>query len=257
LFSNPYAEEKAYLILGTDLANKALGQEDARYFDAAAERLFVPYAGVDDAQHVVQRIGLSHVEPDNIVTEGAVVVPEPVGRLRPLPGTTPSALSFSTNAIEWLTPEGREWKTQPVLEYFQPIAIYRLTEDDDYVEVQRLGDRCRLFFANARNINQRKADSYSDPFDCYGQGQRAYGHRLLLGQSAVEFDDSHAVRALSDAEQKSTEQAIAQRTTCLFSLKLLSNVAIDYTHLPEHADLQCVNAMELQALQSSANRSGP
>ncbi|MBN2194506.1 MAG: hypothetical protein JW751_16940 [Polyangiaceae bacterium] len=140
LFTDPFASELAYLILGTDLSAAYLGDTKAHYFDAAEERLFVAYHGEDrDTVFPVARVGVSHLEPGTIVTEGAVAVPELSARVRPRPGAVDEILSFATSSVEWLRPAGAKWSATPLLEYFTPIALYRRTAMDDYVEVLRLG----------------------------------------------------------------------------------------------------------------------
>ncbi len=246
LFTDPYVEETAYLILATDLNGAWLGQEEAQHFNGAAQRLLLPYWGRDEANHTVQRIGVSRIEAASIESEGAVVVPEAPTRVRPILGDVESYLSFATNSIEWLTPAGGEWQASPVLEYYVPTAVYRLTDEDDYVEIQRLGDRCKLYFAHAGNINQRADGFYSELFDCYGY-PRAFDDQLLFGETAIEFGDQGSVRYLTADEITETQSAIASRDICLLSLELVPDAyAVDYYDLPDEADVTCMTQQEYQ-----------
>jgi len=140
-----------------------------------------------------------------------------------------------------------------VLEYFQPIALLRLNEQDDYLEVQRLGDRCKLYLSNAAEINQRQLGISSEEFDCHGGQVRAYDHTILTVDSAVELDDAGKLRTLDKTERADIEQQIANRETCLLSLDLVDNLAIDYTSTPQREDFTCVGPMELQLLTQKAN----
>jgi hypothetical protein len=256
LFSDPFAEERAYLIVGTDLGGDSLATEESQLFNAAEQRTLLPYSGRDERSHNIARIGVSHVAPDQIVSEGAVVVPEVVQRVRSLPGASESYLSFATNSIEWLTPKDSEWQTAPVLEYFQPNAVYRLNDRDDYVEIDRLGDRCKLFFATASAINQRGSGSYSDEFDCFGWGSQAYGNRLLFAEMGIEFDAAnHQVRSLSESELAETRARIAERPICLLSVDLVDDTRVDYDTLPDAQAVTCLTPAEYQKrLQELLNR---
>ncbi len=252
LFSDPYVEETAYSILATDLNGAWLGDERSQLFDGAAQRFLLPYYGRDDANHLVQRVGISQLTDDAIVSEGAVVLPEAAQRVRGLPSGD-EYLSFSTNTVYNLVPDGSEWAAEPVLEYFQPFAVYRLNEDDDYVEVQRLGDRCRLYFSNAADINQRDRDTTTDEFSCFGYGLTAYDDQLLFAEVGIEFDaEEYSYRMLSEEELAETRAAIAERTICLLSLDFVPNpYAIDYANLPEQVEVVCVHPNDFAALQQA------
>jgi hypothetical protein len=253
LFADPYATEKAYSILATDLNNAWLGSAEAELFDAAEQRMLVPYFGVDENNHNLQRVGVSRGTADAIVSEGAVVVPEAATRVRALPGTSPSYMSFAANSIEWLIPSNNEWAKTPVLEYYQPTNVYRISDMDDYVEVDRLGERCELYFSNARTINQRESGVYSSHFDCRGSGAQAYGKHLLFADTAVEFDETaHAVRELSADEIAQDRTAIANRQICVLERKLVDDAhIIDYANIPPNAVFSCMSPDEYQKLQAS------
>lgn len=247
LFSNPYAEEAAYLILGTDLSSTWLGADEAKLFDSQAERLLLPYSGyVGDYYEQEFRVGVSRLEPGNIASEGAVVVPENVERVRRLTKGDPSYLSFAPNSIEWLTPADGEWQTQPILEYLVPDSVYRLNEENDYVEFQRLGNRCRLYFANANDINQRRDGAYSEEFTCTGWAQ-AFANKLLLQKGSVEFDEEHAIRLLSDEEVTALREQIDARPICVLSDELLDNTYVDPQTLPDDATVTCMSVDEYYA----------
>jgi hypothetical protein len=248
LFSDPYAAETAYLILGTDLKYTALGSEEGQFWNAAAQRLLLPYSGQDEQGVLRPRVGVSHVAPGSIVSEGAVVLPELAQRVRPLPLAEESYLTFATNSIEWLTPSQKEWKASPVLEYFEPFALYRRAANSEYVELQRLGTRCRLYFAHAGDINQRENGVYSEEFSCAGYPQ-AYDHRLIFSlTSGFEFADDHTLRTLSAEEIKTTQAAIAARQYCLLKLEFVSDVRLDAEHLPPRDQFTCLSPEEYSAL---------
>lgn len=243
LFSNPYANETAYLILGTDLSGAYLGTAESEHFDGREQRLVLPYSGQTETSMQQFRVGLSHIEPELIVSEGAVVVPERVERVRRLLKEDASYLTFAANSIEWLTPSEQEWQSTPVLEYLLPTNVYRLTEDNDYVELQRLGERCRLYFANATDINQRENGAYSEDFTCTGWPV-AFANRLILTTGSVEFADDHTIQLLSDEEVTATRELIAQRSFCLLSEELVDNAYVDPNDLPNQAVVKCMSQEE-------------
>lgn len=247
LFSDPFADERAYLIVATDLQGDQLGDEKSQLFNAGQQRTLLPYSGRDELSHTISRVGVSHLAPDQIVSEGAVVTPELPQRLRQLPGASESYLSFAPSSIEWLTPRDSEWQSAPVLEYYQPNAVYRLTEQDDYVELQRLGDRCKLFFANASQINQRANGSYSEAFDCFGYGPVAYAHQVLFGETGISFDPAtHEVRTLDADEIAGTRARIAERPICLLSQELMDDTSVDYDQLPDVKAMVCLTPSDYQ-----------
>lgn len=257
LFSNPYAEETAYLILGTDLTGTRLGAEQAQFFDTQEQRLLLPYSGAPGDYRQEWRVGVSHLEPGTIVTEGAVRVPENVERVRRLTQGEPTYLGFGQNSIEWLTPAEEEWKAEPVLEYLLPENVYRLTEDNDYVEFQRLGERCRLYFANSSDINQRETGTYSEEFVCAGRPQ-AYANTLLLPLGSVEFGPDHALRLLTADEVTAIQERIAARPICVLSEELVDNVYVDPTTLTQDATVTCMSPEEYHRIaQELANGTAP
>ncbi len=245
LFSDPFADERAYLILGTDLQYTQLGAEEAQLFNRGAQRMLLPYAGMVDNGIRAARVGVSHLEADAIVSEGAVAVPELPERVRALGGGDESYLSFAPSSIEWLTPSGAEWQAEPVLEYFQPIAVYRLNEQDEYVEVQRLGSRCRLHFTSASSINERAGATYSTEFGCAPVLPVAYERKLLFGTTGIEFDTaSGSLRVLEEQEVTDTRALIDERQICLLSEALLDDASVDYRNLPQSDELTCLSRAE-------------
>ncbi|HWO09005.1 MAG TPA: hypothetical protein VNN80_05980 [Polyangiaceae bacterium] len=247
LFSDPFVDERSYLILATDLGGSYLGTLESQFFDSGAQRALVPYEGRDQEGNPVARVGLSHVEPDQLVSEGAVVVPELPERVRPMGGASDSYLSFARNSIEWLTPLDREWQGTPVLEYFQPIALYRINDQDDYVEVQRIGTRCKLYFANAANINERTADSYSEEFACSAWAQpSAYQNRLLFGDAGIEFDvTEHGIRTLEVEEVLATRELMLDREVCLLGTQLMRDASLDPRQVVHaEAEFTCMGGRE-------------
>lgn len=250
LFTDPYAEETAYSILGTDLQYTSLLDEKSQLFATSSQRLLLPYSGQDEARLPVQRVGVSRVVPGSIESEGAVVLPEPAVRIRPLPSASEAYLTFAKNSIEWLTPDGQgEWQAAPVLEYFEPFALYpRLPEA---VELQRLGTRCRLYFADPSTINARDDDdAYSDEFVCTGYGQ-AYDHRFVFSAtSGIDFDDEHGVRQLTEDEVTDTLAKIAARPYCLSSLEFVDNTYLDPADLPPLDRFTCLSPTEYNDLRN-------
>jgi len=231
LFSDPYAEETAYSILGTDLSYTSLLDEKTQLFASSSQRLLLPYSGQDDQRNLIQRVGVSRVVPGSIESEGAVVLPEPAVRVRQLPSGDEAYLTFARNSIEWLTPDGQgEWQSAPVLEYFEPFALY--PRAPEAVELQRLGTRCRLYFSDPTAINQRPDDAYSDEFACQGYAQ-AYDNRFILsGTTGIEFAADHTLRDLAADEVTDTLAKIAARPYCLLSLEIVDYPALDPTNLP-------------------------
>ena len=194
------------------------------------------------------RVGVSHVAPGSIVSEGAVVLPELAQRVRPMPAAEESYLTFATNSIEWLTPKQKEWQAAPVLEYLEPFALYRRTPDSEYVEMQRLGSRCRLYFAHAGDINQRENGAYSEEFTCVGYPQ-TYDHRLIFSAtSGLEYADDHTIRKLTTDEIKTTQASITARQYCLLKLEFVADVRLDPEHLPPLDQFTCMSPDEYAAL---------
>ena len=256
LFSDPFAAETAYSILGTDLAGAWLGAEKAQFFNGATQRLLLPYSGRDEQGATLQRVGISRVVPGSIESEGAVVLPEPAQRVRPLKKAEESYLTFATNSIAWLTPELDEWKAEPILEYFEPFALYKRTGVVELVELQRLGTRCRLYFTEAAAINQRADGVYSPEFQCQGYAI-AYDQRLILGTTGVEFTDDHQLRELTAEEVTETKEQIAAREYCLLSLELVENVLLDPDDLPPAEDFTCMTPKEYQELSNRLHTAMP
>jgi hypothetical protein len=256
LFSDPFAAETAYLILGTDLDGAWLGPEEAQFFNGASQRLLLPYTGRDEQGMPRQRVGISRVVPGSIVSEGAVLLSEPAQRVRPLKQAEESYLTFATNSIEWLTPELDEWKAEPILEYFEPFALYKRAEVVELVELQRLGTRCRLFFTEANAINQRSDGTYSQEFSCQGN-PLAYERRFLLGSAGIEFGEDHSVRELSAEEVKETTQQIAAREYCLLSLELVDNALLDPNDLPPADEFTCMSPQEFYDLRNRLQTATP
>jgi hypothetical protein len=254
LFSDPYAAEVAYLILATTLDHTWLGNDEARFFSSPEQRLLLPYWGQDDGFDQEHRVSVSRVVPGQILSEGAVTVPEFVQRVRPIDAAQTAFLTFADSSIEWLTPSGEEWQSRPVLEYFKPFALLRLNDEDDYAEVQRLGNRCKVFLANTSDINEREDGIVSEAFDCAANaGVRAFDRTLLFQDRAVEFGDQGEIRELTSAERTEIEARIAARETCLLSLEIVDDVSIDYTMDHERSDFTCVSPEELQRLTSEAH----
>lgn len=253
LYANPYADEQAYLILATQFDNTYLLEQEAEYWSGAGQRLLLPYFGTDNAL-TDYRVSISRVAPGEIVSEGAVSLPEPVQRIRPVDSTQASFLAFADSSIAWLRPNGAEWRSTPVLDYFKPFAVLRLNDNDDYAEVQRLGDRCKVFLANANTINQRDSGRLSAEFACGRGSVQAYDHVLMFGQTGIEFDDKAGLRTVSAGEIMGLQQAISARKTCLLTLDLLDNVALDYSKDYKQSDFTCVSPEELARLTSEANQ---
>ena len=249
LFTDPFAAELAYLILGTDLERSYLGEEKSHTFDTTAQRLFLPYYGVErDTNRTVARVGVSHLEDSSIVSEGAVLMPELPQRVRQRPGAVDEVLSFASSSIEWLRPAGVEWAATPVLEYFKPIALYRLSDEDEYLEVLRLGQECKLHFSAAESINLTRAESTSEAFDCGSSYPWAYAKNIIFSTTAgVSFTAEGVVTILSEEELAQLHELRAQRPVCLFSQDLVENTAVDYDDPPPLDELVCYTPEEYQA----------
>ena len=251
LFSDPYADETAYLILGTDLNYTSLADEKAQFWSGASQRMLLPYSGQDAQGTPIERVGVSQVVTGSINSNGAVALPELPQRIRPLPTGDEAYLTFAKNSIEWLTPDDQgQWQAAPVLEYFEPFDLYRRAGDAGNVELQRLGTRCRLYFADASNVNQRGDGAvYSDEFFCLGYAQ-AYARRFVFSSTnGVEYADDHSVRQLSADEITDTLANIAARPYCLLSLEFVDNPALDPQNLPPPAQFTCMSPTEYNDLR--------
>jgi hypothetical protein len=259
LFSDPYADETAYLILGTDLTHTTLTDEKAEFWNGSSQRLVLPYQGQDDTNAPVTRVGVSQVVPGSINSEGAVVLPELAERIRPLPAGNEAYLTFARNSIEWLTADDQSnWQSAPVLEYFEPFDLYRRAQSTVNVELQRLGTRCRLYFSDTSDINQRGDGAvYSDEFFCLGYAQ-AYDHRFVFSTTnGIEYGDDHSVRQLTTDEITDTNTKIAARPYCLLSLELVDNPTLDPSNLPPLSEFTCMSPTDYNALRNRLSTSQP
>ncbi len=247
LFTDPFAEELAYLIIGTDLIRTNLGVDKSLYFDSAEERLFLPYSGyAEEHAGYLYRIGVSHLEADSIKSEGALEVPEQILRLRPLPGSEQQGLlSFAESSIAWLVQEQGQWKKEPVLEYFTPVALYRFSDDDDWVEVLKLGNQCMLHLAKKRELNTRDSGITTEVFPCYGSSVWAYGHNLIFTDaSGVNFTPEGEITPLEAADIETMTQLRSERRICLFSQERLDNINVDFDNPPGLENLTCLSMEE-------------
>jgi hypothetical protein len=232
---------------------------DFGWSNAASQRLLLPYSGQDDKGTPIERVGFSHVVTGSIDSEGAVELPELAQRIRPLPTGDEAYLTFARNSIEWLTADEKaQWHAAPVLEYFEPFALYRRSEAANNVELQRLGTRCRLYFAATSDLNQRGDGAvYSDEFRCTGYAQ-AYDHRFIFSAtSGVEYGDDHSVRQLSTDEVTDTLAQIAARPYCLLSLELVDNPALDPNDLPPLDRFTCLSPSDYNDLRNSLSTNQP
>jgi hypothetical protein len=254
LFTDPFASELSYLILGTDLSYSYLGEDKSHAFDASSQRLFLPYYGTErDTARYVARVGVSHLEDLEIVSEGAVPMPELPQRVRLRPGATDQALSFASSSVEWLRPAGAQWAATPVLEYFKPIALYRLTDDDDYVEVLRLGQSCMLHFSAADTINVTRDESVSDVFECGTGYPWAYANNIIFSPAvAVSFTPEGETTLLDEEAIAELYELRPRRPYCLFSDELMTNVGIDYNNPPPLDNVVCYTPEEYQDAYDAA-----
>ena len=253
LFADPVTTEKAYLILGTDLQYNRLITPEAHYFDRAQSRMFLPYVGnqLDDAALYSARVGVSRIVGEEFVSEGALHLPEIIDRVRARPGTTDQALAFGANSIAWLTPGGAEWNATPVLAYYSPIALYRVSDNDDYVEVLQLGSSCKLRFAHQSELNQRAPESESEPFAC-ASWPWAYGKNIVFSESTgVGFDAEHHVFPLSREAIADLTALRSERAVCLYSEQPVQG-ELDFAHLPPADSLRCYTRPEYQAVLDKA-----
>lgn len=250
LFADPFASEKAYLILGTDLYSAYLGDKKAHFFDSGENRLFLPYTGPERKSGAQRaRMGVSHLLADEIVTEGALTMAELVQRVRPRPAAPGQYLSFAENSVSWLRRVDDKWSKSDLLSYYTPVALYRQNDRDDYVELSQLGSRCQLRLVNVSELNKRTLPSEDTSFECNG-GVTAYGDALLFaGGGGVRFDAKGKVSVLDASEVSALNAKIVQRPVCLFS-EMPTNQPVDYAHLPPMDTLKCYARSDYQALVS-------
>lgn len=219
LFEDPSTVELSYLFLATDLDQPKMSDLEAMYFDSANERLFLPYTGhdYDMSWLAMHRVGVSRVQNKLLVSEGAIDMAQEPERIRPRPGTS-DMLAFSSSSIQTLSLGESEWQATPVLELFTPTGVYRYTDQDDYVEVLNLGNRCRLHFSRGANINDRSNEKLSEPFLCQNGFANGYGmHLLFTPEIAVAFDAEGNTEQIREAEATELWERSRDRTYCLFS----------------------------------------
>jgi hypothetical protein len=241
LFADPYTSEKAYLIVGSDLAAAYYGDKKSSYFDGSTNRLFLPYRGPErgDAGEWRARVGISHLLADAIASEGALAMAETVDRVRPRPGHVDQYLSFSQNSIGWLTQSEGKWGVKALLAYYTPFALYRRNDGDDYVELSRLGTRCQLRWVNASTLNVRVLASEASSFECGSGAPMAYADNVLFGiAEGVHFAGDGKVSMLSADQIMDVQAKVKQRRTCLLS-QTTSDELIDYDMLPPPEEFTC------------------
>lgn len=254
LFGDPDATELSYLILGTDLSNNSIAQDNAFYFDYGANRLFLPYHGFDpSAFATINRLGISHVENAVIASEGALETPEFLQRVRPEPGSD-RYMGFGDNSIQSLVNGVDGWEMRPLLEYYTPIALYRYTDADDYVEVLRLGNQCRFHFTKDEQINTRDDDSMSAPFFCTGARPMAYEQNIIFGDRlGFAFAANGTFTPLTAKQVDTYYEAVQTRPYCLLSttdrFRDVNNLRIDFaTSSYSMDDFTCMSSEEYNAL---------
>jgi hypothetical protein len=257
LFSDPETVELSYLFLGTDLEYPRSAPTAASHFDGQVERLFWPYSGTDTTERVSRaRVGISHIESTDIVSEGAVDVPELPLRVRPRPGTA-ELLTFANSSMNGLSKRGDGWVASPVFEYFTPVALYRLNDADDYVEVLNLGNRCRLHFAQASALNERPTSAITEPFLCGGAYVVAHQQNLLWNDKlGVSFHLDGTVEPLSEEAAKDLWTKAHARDVCLFSEDVAQRYinTIDPRDPPPLDTLVCMSREEHQKREKEAQR---
>jgi hypothetical protein len=258
LFEDPSARELGYLFLGTDLLNPYVADVKASYFDGANERLFLPYTGLDEeARQQKNRIGVSHIQAPTLVSEGAVDLFELAQRVRPRPGKN-EVLSFAMSSVQSLTPSATEWQSKPVFEYFTPTAVYRYTDEEDYVEILSLGNRCKLHFSRVDALNDRQDVAVTSAFLCPSPRPIAYGQNLLWSESfGLAFQADGTWTLLEAQEVAPLWQAAHERDVCLFSNELIEEgIWIDPKEPPDLSTLFCLSHEEYaQALQERQSES--
>ncbi|MBN2529602.1 MAG: hypothetical protein JXR76_24650 [Deltaproteobacteria bacterium] len=252
LFGIANATELSYLILGTDLDGSWLSPDKEFYFDYDVSRLFLPYSGYDESRLVnVNRVGISHVSGQNIVSEGALETPEKLVRVRPEPGSD-RLLGFGDNLIESIIPGADGFEMQSVLEYYSPIALYRYTDADDYVEVLQLGNQCRLHFAKAADLNDRSGSGMTGLFTCTGQVW-AFEQNILFGNKmGVSFNAAGSIASLTAQQVATYFEARQNRPYCLLSTTARynpDNLPIDFAASAYGAnDFTCITPEQYNTL---------
>lgn len=260
LFEDPFGTELSHLIVGSDLEDTyPTGLSDGSYYFGSADaRLFLPYVGNswDSARHEA-RIGVSRVVDKAIVSEGAIVLPEVPERVRPVPAQQNSYLAFAPNSLHRLTPAGNEWAAAPFFEYFTTRAVYRLSDEEQYLELLQLGRRCKLHVASVDRINDRSSDKVSEEFECGNPGAeiRAFGHHLIFGRSwesdtqvveaaGVRFELDGTVESLTQDETRAIEERIDARQVCVLARVLVENSRVDYSKTPDLSQVGCMTELE-------------
>jgi hypothetical protein len=256
LFEDPSTVELSYLFLGTDLDYPHSGQNEASYFDGQVERLFWPYSGNDLETGVWRnRVGVSHIAGTEIVSEGAVDLPQLPERIRPRL-TTAEVLTFADSSLNSLSQQGAEWAATPVFEYFTPVAVYRLNDDEDYVEVLNLGNRCKLHFSRVDALNDRTEESTTEAFLCTGSNLVAYEQNLLWNdQLGVRFELDGTFEQLSADVAADLWEKAQTRDVCLFSEEVATSTGsntVDPLDPPPFDTLFCVTHEEYQTLRDAA-----
>ncbi len=256
LFEDPTAVELSYLFIGTDLEQPRIGDPKATYYDSNQERLFLPYAGYQlnstsdqvNWASVNNRVGVSHIDAGELVTEGAVDLPEQPQRVRLRPGTE-QMLSFASSSIQSLSLGPEQWEATPVFEYFTPIGVYRYSDSDDYVEVLRLGNRCKLHFSTVETINERDGDSVTDAFKCPVTWPVGYEQKLLWTQDfGLEFSADGTFNQLPVEEATALWKKSQKRNVCLFSEDIVKgDLSVDSFDPPSLSTLRCYTSENYQA----------
>lgn len=246
LFEDPSAVELSYLFLGTDLESPYVGDPKASFFDGFEERLFLPYWGKGE-RFSRFRVGVSHVSGKELVSQGAIEMRQLPDRVRPRPGTE-EVIAFASSSIDALSPGTEQWESAPVFEYFTPVAVYRFSDDDDFLELLQLGNECKIKVSKRDDINDR--EQVSEAFECPTNGVTGYGMNLVWSaEFALSFEEDGSFEILSEERASEMWTKATQRVHCLFSEDVLpgTTTVVDPFAPPALENLVCMTAEEYRS----------
>jgi hypothetical protein len=150
LFSRDNGTELDNLLLGTDYDAFATsffsGSDDQRIrLSDDGLRVFVPYAGRKQntaTEPTAYRLGIARIDTGKLVSERSFAVNDDIIRTAAIDDT--HSLVFGNSSSYTIDRTTGDWQLSTLSEFFVPFATYRLNDKDIYVQIARVGTKCRI-----------------------------------------------------------------------------------------------------------------
>jgi hypothetical protein len=208
LFSRDAGGELDNLLLGTEydaFETSWFDPNDDQRIRLDGQRLFLPYSGrrhFDPSEPTAHRLNITRIDANKLVSEHSFNVNDDVVRTAGLDAQR--SLVFGNSAAYLADHTSGDWVLTTLKEIFVPFASYRLSDDDLYAVVSRVGSICRV------TTHSGDAKIFVDPplgqldVPC-GDGDMPVGYhaRLLFSttHTGVEISpDGKTITALATAD---------------------------------------------------------